>query len=220
MKEKMTDTLMKLNNIPKTALWVGIFLILFPVSASLAGKSCTYDADCGSKCGGADVAVECGDPCPRMGISSNFPCYCVESKCVISYNYVDVLQKKNWTIQACQNLSEEPSRLCLTEIAKKEKDTAVCEQIKDSLKKNFCYRDTAIASGHMDMCGKIKDDWQYGLCVTGIAKKNQDAAICQNLQGKQKGLCIYTVAIDTKNLALCNESSIYKYDCEDAIKRK
>ena len=183
MKEKMTDTLMKLNSIQKTLSLACIFLILFPVSVLFAGKSCTYDADCGDKCGGPGFAIECGDPCPAP-TSWHFPCYCVESQCVISYDYMDVLQKKNWTIQACQNLGEEPSRLCLTEIAKKEKDTAACEQIKDSLKKNFCYRDTAIASGNIDMCGKIKDDWQYGLCLTGIAKKNQDAAICQNLQGK------------------------------------
>ena len=197
----------------------GIFLAVFPAVLLSAEKFCEYDSDCGKKCGGPNVESVCGGSCPSAGVTTYYPCYCFNRKCLVSYDFRELLRTRDWTLQQCNKLDAEPRQQCLTELAKKNKDASYCEEIAQEAQKNSCYKEAAMTSLNLETCKKIKEYWQFGLCVTEIAKGKSDISLCENLTGKSKSLCIYTVAIDTKNLSLCAETSVYRYECEDIIKK-
>ncbi len=127
---------------------------------------------------------------------------------------------------------------CLLEIANTTKNISLCNLANNS---DQCYFKVFLKKKNLTTCSFIKNKSLKETCIIIYSKKDPRACengtnkkkcyieraidkknviICNYLKGKDKEYCIYSVAYYTKNISLCNLTSIYKEDCIYMIKNE
>ena len=99
-----------------------------------------------------------------------------------------------------------------------------CDNVSDSNDKNTCLFNLAIETNDDYFCYKMTNVSFKNPCYQQIAMTNADAVLCAKVENKpymERDVCYGNIAIQEKNLSMCNdiESSDYKTLCIAAIKQ-
>jgi len=106
-----------------------------------------------------------------------------------------------------------------------------CQSISDTVAKNDCYEQVAVANEDLSICDKIEKDIPnsgiigVNFCYAEVAGATGDLSICQNKvpQNNIRDQCYWNVAVHDKDFSLCEDFVIIdNYACiiEVAMERK
>ena len=100
---------------------------------------------------------------------------------------------------------------CLLQLAKTNRDSSICTVISPTYFKDRCYGVVAIETKDTSLCENLRQEDRYikkgrGWCITEIAKKTEDATICNDMPGSiiLKELCWIELAVIQKDPTVCD----------------
>ncbi len=74
----------------------------------------------------------------------------------------------------CDKANPNQKDRCLSDVAKKNKNPATCEKIKDIYEQNICFENIAIATNKKDVCENIADPERQKTCEERVKERNKE----------------------------------------------
>jgi len=158
-----------------------------------------------------------------------------EGSSIRDFCYDDLAYNANM-LSFCEYIDDLNRReLCYQKIGIRRKDVSVCKKISHEGVRDICYSGVAVETRNPDLCKNVITVQENGECFSRIAYYKKDASLCErpirqrerdmcyNLVAKETGdtflcdkisgetefshdSCLISIAYDTKNLSICEES--------------
>lgn len=96
------------------------------------------------------------------------------------------------------------------------KDIRLCGVLGGE-EKSFCVLGVAVSKNDINLCDYFEDEKIFGLgyiCKISIAKRTRSISICEGLEQYSREECYLVLALETKNVYLCNQAGDAKVECE------
>ncbi|KYK26039.1 hypothetical protein AYK26_01165 [Euryarchaeota archaeon SM23-78] len=126
----------------------------------------------------------------------------------------------------CDSEAQPEKDDCYTKLAQNTSNSAFCDKISDSKKKNYCYSNL-ILRGLVDaeLCNRLSETFYYKeLCYSKLAEKNSDPGFCDKISDISiKDTCFDVVARAREDANLCDklsDSYAFKPTCYSLIAAK
>lgn len=159
---------------------------------SLTGSSVADDSCSGLKGAAKDQCYFDALKCSKM---SNSP---VRESCI-----AELAKAKN-DLAICNLITNKKTQgYCVEEIAVQKNDPSLCNTIADPYWSDNCNLQIGTKNNKAEYCHFIINDGQQKACFKEIALATNNVQLCAELGEEEAGSCIYTIAVNTKNLALC-----------------
>jgi len=122
----------------------------------------------------------------------------------------EAVAEKTADYEICAKIKDPNYRdKCYGGIAVKKNDEKLCESVMNTIPKQECFTRVAISKKDKALCTKLTDKESKDRCFMEFAKSSNDATICRQdiVSPDFKDSCLWYVAQNTKNEALCKEIS-------------
>ena len=183
-----------------TKYWlIGILLIL---TATFTACSINWSEFIGtSGCGYMSGAAK--DNCYLESLTcSKIQSERTRDSCVVE------LAKSKGELKVCNLIATSSIRAyCQEQIAEIQNNHTICSSIQDRYWKDNCNFNLAVTNSKDTYCLLIGNVEQQQNCFKDIALATNNTVICQFLDEKEKGICQYQIAVNVKDIGICQELS-------------
>ena len=121
-----------------------------------------------------------------------------------------VVSTNTLNADACSKITNrEKSNICLKDIAINKSSSDLCAKVNEEALADECYLTIGVANKNAELCEKIALAEKKITCYSTIGVATESIPTCEKIKSKSnpfaRDICIGKIAVNTKNLTLCNE---------------